>query len=477
MHARLLAVAMLAVCGVPLAALLLMGATGAATGGAVMLAMSATLVAGLAVALVWVGDMDKLADTLRQAALEDGVGLARAAAASRLPAMARMTRNIERLARTLADRAAQVERLLRANEAIVERLPDPLLVLGGDGAVRRANAAARAAFGADIAAVARHPGLRAAIEAAYVAGQPQTTELVLPVPVRRDVQATVLVMDPPLADGGHAIAVLSDRSRERAVERMRADFVANASHELRTPLASLMGFIETIRGPAADDLPAQRRFLGIMAEQAERMNRLIDDLLSLSRVELTEHQAPNEQVDLGAVAERIVAAFEPQVRARAIRLDLDLALRLPMLVADADQLEQVLQNLVENAVKYGREGGTVRIAVAVAAPGGRWPLRPGVVLSVSDDGPGIPKAHVPRLTERFYRVDKGRSRNAGGTGLGLAIVKHIVNRHRGQLVIESEEGRGSVFSIWLPERGIAERAAIGRVAAARQPLDLIAPDR
>ena len=265
----------------------------------------------------------------------------------------------------------------------------------------------------------------------------------------REVRATVLVIDPPLADGGRAIVLLSDRTRERAVERMRADFVANVSHELRTPLASLIGFIDTLRGPAADDPPAQQRFLGIMAEQAERMNRLIDDLLSLSRIELIEHQPPNERVDVADVARRIAAASEPSVAARRARLDLDLADGLPEVTGDADQLEQVVQNLVDNAVKYGPEGGTVRLSLRAAMPG-RWPSRPGVVLTVADEGPGIPKAHVPRLTERFYRVDKGRSRSAGGTGLGLAIVKHIVNRHRGQLAIDSEEGRGSTFSVWLP---------------------------
>jgi two-component system phosphate regulon sensor histidine kinase PhoR len=302
-----------------------------------------------------------------------------------------------------------------------------------------------------MAAVVRHPVLRATIEQAFAnQGSPLSAELTLPVPVRRDVQATVLVMDPPLADGGHAIAVLSDRSRERAVERMRADFVANASHELRTPLASLIGFIDTLRGPAADDPPAQRRFLAIMAEQAQRMNRLIDDLLSLSRIELTEHQPPSERVHVGDVAERIVASFEPKVRAGLVALELYVEANLPQVVADADQLEQVLQNLVENAVKYGGEGCVVRVGVATAKPGGRFPSRPGIVAVVSDNGPGIRKEHVPRLTERFYRVDKGRSRSAGGTGLGLAIVKHIVNRHRGQMFIESEEGRGSVFSVWLP---------------------------
>jgi two-component system, OmpR family, phosphate regulon sensor histidine kinase PhoR len=231
---------------------------------------------------------------------------------------------------------------------------------------------------------------------------------------------------------------------------MRADFVANAGHELRTPLASLIGFIETLRGPAASDPPAQRRFLGIMAEQAERMNRLIDDLLSLSRIELTEHQAPADHVNLGELAESVLAGFEPRLAPRRIRLERNLPPSLPPVLADADQVAQVIQNLVDNAVKYGREGGTVQVSAAASVPGDRWPARPGVVLSVADDGPGIPRAHVPRLTERFYRVDSARSRSAGGTGLGLAIVKHVVNRHRGQLAIESTEGKGSVFSVWLP---------------------------
>ena len=450
MRLGLLLGAAAAIGGVPVAILLLLAASGAAQAGAALLGAAVAAAAALALGAVWAADMERLAATLRRAAQEDAL----APAATQPPvigAIARMAGEIERLARSLADRALQVGRLLRANEAIVERLPDLLLILGADGSVRRANAAARAAFGVDMAAVVRHPVLRAAIEQAFAHhGAPQSAELTLPVPVRRDVQATVLVMDPPLADGGHAIAVLSDRTRERAVERMRADFVANASHELRTPLASLIGFIDTLRGPAVDDPPAQQRFLGIMSEQAHRMNRLIDDLLSLSRIELTEHQPPSEQVDLGALAERIAASFEPRVRERRATLELAIEPDLPPVVADADQLEQVLQNLVENAVKYGGEAARVRLAIAAARPGGRWPARRGVVATVSDNGPGIRRDHVPRLTERFYRVDKGRSRNAGGTGLGLAIVKHIVNRHRGQMLIESEEGSGSAFSVWLP---------------------------
>jgi two-component system phosphate regulon sensor histidine kinase PhoR len=441
--------AMLAIAGVPSAALLVLVATGAADPRAVLYAWLAVLAAAFVLALVWAHDLERLTETVRYAALENPLALGRAAGAARLPPVERIARAIERLSRTLAARAAQVGQLLRATETIVDRLPDPLLVLGDDRNVRRTNAAARAAFGGEIAAVLRHPVLRAAIDRAFDTGVPQTVELHLPVPVARELQATVLVLEPPLADGGRAIAVLSDRTRERAVERMRADFVANVSHELRTPLASLIGFIETLRGAAADDVPAQQRFLGIMAEQASRMNRLIDDLLSLSRIELSEHQPPSERIDVGEVASRMAAAFEPRVADRAQRLELDVVGELPAVAADPDQIEQVLQNLLDNAIKYGRQGGRVRLSARVAQPG-RWPSRPGVVLAVADDGPGIGREHIPRLTERFYRVDKGRSRTAGGTGLGLAIVKHIVNRHRGQLVIDSDEGRGSTFSVWLP---------------------------
>jgi two-component system phosphate regulon sensor histidine kinase PhoR len=441
-----------AISAVPACVLLLLIATGTAAVGAALLGLAVVLIAGAALSLVWVWDIERLTGTLRHAVMENSEALAQSAGAPRLPPVERITRAIERLSRTLAARAAQVEHLLLATETIVDRLPDPLLVLGPDRAVRRANKAARADFGGEIAAVLRNPALRTAIDRAFANGTSETADLTLRVPVPREVRASVLLMDPPLADGGRAILVLSDRTRERMVERMRADFVANASHELRTPLASLIGFIETLRGPAADDPPAQQRFLGIMAEQAERMNRLIDDLLSLSRIELTEHQPPNERVDVADVTRRIAAAFEPRVLAREVQLDLDLAEGLPPVLADEDQLEQVLQNLIDNAVKYGGAGGRVRVVAALAQPG-RWPSRPGVVVSVSDTGPGIAKEHVPRLTERFYRVDKGRSRTAGGTGLGLAIVKHIVNRHRGQLAIDSEEGRGSMFSVWLPVAG------------------------
>ncbi len=356
---------------IPALALIVLIVAGAAAPGPALAALAAVLAGALALALVWTRDTARLVAILRHAERGEHLALGHAAGAVRLPPLERLARAIERLARTLDDRAATFEQRLRATETILDRLPDPLLVLAADRSVRRANAAARAAFGADIPAVLRHPGLRGALDRAFAQegpqrGGPQIADLSLPVPVPREVQATVMVLDPPLADGGVAIAVLSDRSRERAVERMRADFVANASHELRTPLASLIGFIETLRGPAADDKPAQERFLGIMAEQAQRMNRLIDDLLQLSRIELTEHQPPAELVAIGALVARIVASFEPRLGARRMRLALDVAEGLAPVAADADQIEQVLQNLIDNALKYGREGGTVRVTTAPA---------------------------------------------------------------------------------------------------------------
>jgi two-component system phosphate regulon sensor histidine kinase PhoR len=433
---------------VPVSALAVMLGAGWAAPVPASVAIVLTLVTAVVVALIWTHDLDTLTDAVRRVAVE-GSGAASYARPA-LTSLGQLSREVERLSRRFASRAALVEQLQRADAAIVERLPDPLIVLGADRSVRRANAAARAAFGSDIGAVLRHPGLRGAIDRAFASGDLQDAELILPVPVPREVQAAVVPMDPPLADGGRAVVVLSDRTRERAVERMRADFVANASHELRTPLASLIGFVDTLRGPAADDPPAQQRFLAIMAEQGARMNRLIDDLLGLSRIELMEHQPPSDSVDLAALLPRLVAGYEPRLAEHAAHLEVQIAQGLRPVLADSDQLAQVLQNLLDNAVKYGRADGTVRLSAQPAPASGKWPARPGVVLAVADQGAGIAREHLPRLTERFYRVDKGRSRAVGGTGLGLAIVKHIVNRHRGQLLIESEEGVGTTVSVWLP---------------------------
>ena len=443
---RLLAM-MAAIAAIPVAALVLLIAGDWAEAGPAVLAIVATLAFALGLALLWKRDFEALSDAMRRLETDE---VAPHAPTTSLLLMAKLGRGIERLARRMAARAALLERMRRADEAIVERLPDPLIVLAADRSVRRANSAARSAFGSDMPAVLRHPDIGQAIDRAFAGGLPQTADLTLPVPVQREVHAAVVPMDPPLADEGRAVVVLSDRTHERAVERTRADFVANVSHELRTPLSSLIGFIDTLRGPAADDPAAQQRFLAIMSEQASRMNRLIDDLLSLSRIELSEHQAPAEAVDVASLIAPLAAAFEPRLAERAIALETRCE-DVPPVIGDADQLQQVLQNLLDNAVKYGRDDGTVRLEIAAVTRSEKWPARAGVVISIADEGAGIPREHLPRLTERFYRVDAGRSRAKGGTGLGLAIVKHIVNRHRGQLLIESEEGVGTTVSVWLPQ--------------------------
>ncbi|BDG75021.1 ATP-binding protein [Roseomonas fluvialis] len=450
--------ATLVVAGAPSTALLLLMATGALAPRPGSAALLVTLAGSAAVARIWLGNLGRLARQIRAASNGDGVP--DLTVAPLLPSVQDVADGVTRLARNLAERGALVESLRRADAAILEALPDPLLVLSADRTALRANRAAREMLGGrqgtdsrnattappDAAALLRHPALAEALDQAMASGEPAVADLVLPVPVMRDVAVQVIPMDPPLADGGRVIVLLSDRTRERAVERMRADFVANASHELRTPLASLIGFIETLRGPAADDPAAQQRFLQIMAEQSDRMRRLIDDLLGLSRIELTEHQAPSGRADVAAIARAEADAMAPILAARKAKLVLNLAEGTAE-PADADQVAQVIRNLLDNAIRHGRDRGTIRLAVAPGpAPDGRR----GMVLSVTDDGAGIPRDHIPRLTERFYRVDKGRSRNAGGTGLGLAIVKHIVNRHRGTMGIDSEEGSGTTFRVWWP---------------------------
>lgn len=445
--------ATLVVAAAPVTSLLLLMLTGTLAPAPGAAAVAASLFGSALVARIWLGSLVRLARQIQAAA--SGGGVPDLAGHSLLPSVQEVADGVQRLARSLADRGALVDRMRRADAAIIEALPDPLLVLSDRQVPLRANRAAREMLGgqaegnappADAAALLRHPALAEALDRAMATAAPATADLVLPVPVAREVAAQVIPLDPPLADGGQVLVLLSDRTRDRAVERMRADFVANASHELRTPLASLIGFIETLRGPAADDPEAQQRFLAIMAEQSERMRRLIDDLLGLSRIEVTEHQAPSGRVQVALVAAAEAEALTPLLAARKVRLErsLDDAVAAP---ADAEQVAQVIRNLLDNAIRHGPQGGVIRLAVAPGtAPDGRR----GVALSVADDGPGIPREHIPRLTERFYRVDKGRSRHAGGTGLGLAIVKHIVNRHRGTLAIESEEGVGTTFRVWLP---------------------------
>jgi two-component system phosphate regulon sensor histidine kinase PhoR len=242
------------------------------------------------------------------------------------------------------------------------------------------------------------------------------------------------------------LLVLPDLTPLRRVEEMRVDFVANASHELRTPLAALSGFIDTLLGPARDDVAARERFLGIMKTQATRMARLIDDLLSLSRVELIEHLHPDKPVDLVAVVRQVTDGLQTLARDRGVEIVLELPPEPMIVLGDRDELTRVFENLVENALKYGASGKRVSISLATA----KGPAGMEAQVAVRDYGPGIAAEHLPRLTERFYRVDVSQSRAEGGTGLGLALVKHILNRHRGRIVIESEPGRGATFTARLP---------------------------
>ena len=245
-------------------------------------------------------------------------------------------------------------------------------------------------------------------------------------------------------DGGALLVRLSDRSDLAAAERMRTDFVANASHELRTPLATIMGYAETLAEPVPVDDDTRARFGAIIEGEARRMLRIVEDLMSLSRIEADRFRTPDDRVDLGEVARIAIDHAAPLAERRRCRIETDIAANLPVLPGDFGQLLQLAENLVGNALRYGCSAKSCAVAVAVRAEGGR------VVLTVRDQGDGIAPDHLPRLTERFYRVDSARSRESGGTGLGLAIVKHIVERHRGTLDIRSAPGKGTEVTVTLP---------------------------
>ncbi len=249
--------------------------------------------------------------------------------------------------------------------------------------------------------------------------------------------------------GGAVLAIFQDITHLEQASQMRRDFVANVSHELRTPLTALMGFIETLRGPARDDAAARERFLQIMTDEANRMNRLVGDLLSLNRVESEERVRPKEEVELTGLLQSTLNSLRPLADDAAVVLTLDAPEDPVTMTGDSDQLRQVFTNLVENGIKYGGSGGSVELRLTTSERDTAM-RGPAVRVQIIDRGPGIDSVHLPRLTERFYRADSHRSRQLGGTGLGLAIVKHIVNRHRGRLRVESDLGKGTVFTVILP---------------------------
>ena len=344
-------------------------------------------------------------------------------------------------------------------EAVLAGLPDPVVALDRRGDVVALNARATAVApalrpGEPVSLGLRVPEVLEAIRRARASGIAQRVEFFERVPLDRWYEVIVTPISSPgvAANPGLVLLAFHDLTPLRRVEEMRADFVANASHELRTPLAALSGFIDTLRGSAREDPAARERFLPIMQAQADRMARLIDDLLSLSRIELNAHLRPDKQVDVGAIVRQVADSLQTLARDRNVEVK-TLGSSAPLLVpGDRDELIRVFENLVENALKYAASGKRVDIALSVGeGPDGKREAR----IAVRDRGPGIAPEHLPRLTERFYRVDVSESRAQGGTGLGLALVKHILNRHGGRLTIESAPGQGATFTVHLPIAGAA----------------------
>ncbi|UTD27319.1 two-component sensor histidine kinase [Bradyrhizobium sp. WD16] len=340
--------------------------------------------------------------------------------------------------------------------ALIEGMPDPAVLLDRAGRVLHFNIAAGQLAPAlrrnELAQFAlRSPEIITALREAITYAQPRRTSYVDHVPVDRWMELVVKPIAVPTAFGGTDYCMLMtfhDQTPLRRVEEMRADFVANASHELRTPLAALSGFIDTLQGPARDDAKARERFLAIMHTQASRMARLIDDLLSLSRVELSAHVRPDTLVDVVPIIREVIDGLELLAKERQVVIETDLPAGAVTIAGDREELLRVFENLIENALKYGASGGRVMVALTVApATDGA----PEVRVMVRDFGPGIAPEHLPRLTERFYRVDVGDSRAQGGTGLGLSLVKHIIGRHRGRLVIESVLKQGATFTACFPQ--------------------------
>jgi two-component system phosphate regulon sensor histidine kinase PhoR len=334
---------------------------------------------------------------------------------------------------------------------LVEAMPEPAIIVGSDG---RAAVANRPAFsllpglkaGEPFVLALRAPDVVDAWRRVMATGEAETVHWSERVPVERLFDVRVAPLATAEGDVVAALLTLRDLTELRQVERMRVDFIANASHELRTPLASLLGFIETLQGSARDDAKARDRFLAIMREQGRRMARLIEDLLSLSRIEQKQHVRPETVVDLAQTVRTVVDSLSPMASEFGVEIRLTAAQPV-LVIGDRDELVRVAENLIENAIKYGvrpesENASAVEVAVATTDKD--------ATLSVRDYGYGIAPEHLPRLTERFYRVDAGQSRAKNGTGLGLAIVKHILTRHRGKLTITSRINHGSHFVASVP---------------------------
>lgn len=338
---------------------------------------------------------------------------------------------------------------------VFDHLPGPVVLIGAKREILDINRAARELFdiqrtGQDLAISLRNPDILRLVDNILAEGGVREVEAsIADTPPRVVAVHAEHIADPEATDGIAVVLSVTDLTAIKRTEHMRADFVANASHELRSPLSAIIGFLETLAGPAKEDLESHARFIDIMLRESQRMTRLIDDLLSLSRVEINEHVRPTGAVDIRPVLESVLETLTVKASKRGMVLVLNNEDDVGPLQGDGEQLEQVFHNLVDNAIKYGAENSQVAVYVV---PVDRIPGRriAGVAISIIDKGKGIPHEVIPRLTERFYRVDKARSRTLGSTGLGLAICKHIINRHRGYLEIDSTPGDGSTFTVYLP---------------------------
>jgi len=371
---------------------------------------------------------------------------------------------IARLERQISDTSTELRGRIATAGAVLESLPEPLVVLDPQRRARGINRAARRLLGEDIlgqgvASFFRNPAILDAVDTVYRRGRSASVEIELGAGVARRFLVQIETIAGEEVEGPLVILLLLDVTEMRRAEQMRADFVANASHELRTPLSSLIGFIETLQGPARDDAVARERFLPLMLEQATRMSRLVNDLLSLSRIEMHEHAVPTEPVSLLPLVRSAIALFEISAREKGVAIRLrppdPPAVENWAVTGDSEELTQIFVNLISNAVKFTRPDTEIEVVFGLHGtqpPEANRPLGlPAVSITVRDRGEGIAREHLPRLTERFYRVDTARSRKMGGTGLGLAIVKHIVNRHRGAFAIRSTLGEGSEFTIFLAQ--------------------------
>ena len=341
--------------------------------------------------------------------------------------------------------------------SLVDAMPDAAVVLNADGTVLHINRGIAELFpnareNQSVSHLSRNPEFMSAIERSKNAKERIEIQFLQRIPVERRISAKIsrLHSNTGLYNEPALLATFRDLSESDKLNQMRADFVANASHELRTPLASLRGYIETLQGAARQDSETRDKFLAIMWSQADRMSRLIDDLLSLSRIEMRAHLSPKGTVQLNDVLSYVVQSLKPLAEASNATIHISTLDEPARIRGDRDEIVQVVQNLVHNAIKYGRENGQIHVSISREQPVSKdQPVK--LILRVKDDGPGIEPVHLPRLTERFYRADVARSREKGGTGLGLAIVRHIVLRHGADLRIQSEVGKGSTFSVIFDE--------------------------